>query len=75
MERALADYTAVIDMADAPAEQKAMALVNRGVTHGQRGDIERALADYTAVIDMADAPAEQKAMALVNRGVTLGAAG
>ena len=57
-------------MADAPAEQKAKALVNRGVTHKQRGDIEPALADYTAVIDMADAPAEQKAEALVNRGVT-----
>ena len=70
MEQALADYTAVIDMADAPAEQKAMALVNRGATYGQRGDVEQALADYTAVIDMADAPAEQKAMALFNRGVT-----
>ena len=48
MKRELADYTAVIDMADAPAEQKATALVNRGWTLGQRGDMERALADCTA---------------------------
>ena len=65
----------IIDMADATAEQKAKALVNRGVTFGQRGDVEQELADYTAVIDMADAPAEQKAQALVNRGVTFGQRG
>jgi tetratricopeptide (TPR) repeat protein len=72
MERELADYTAVIEMADAPAEERAKALVCRGVTFGQRGDVERELADYTAIIEMADAPAEQKATALVNRGVTFG---
>ncbi len=55
---------------DAPAEQKAQALFNRGVTHGRQGDREQELADYTAVIDMPDAPAEQKAKALLNRGVT-----
>jgi tetratricopeptide (TPR) repeat protein len=64
----LADYSAVIEMADAPAVQKAMALVNRGFTHGQQGDVERELADYSAVIEMADAPREQKARALVHRG-------
>ena len=33
----IADYTAVLQMPDAPAEQKAKALVNRGVTYGQAG--------------------------------------
>jgi DNA polymerase III delta prime subunit len=65
----------IIDSHDAPAEQKAKALFNRGVTFGQRGEVERELADYTAVIDMTDAPAEQKANALFNRGVTFGQRG
>jgi tetratricopeptide (TPR) repeat protein len=62
-------------MADAPAEQKAMALINRGVAYGQAGRSEEAMADYTAAIGMADAPAEQKANALINRGVAHGQAG
>ncbi len=71
IERAIEDYAAVIAMADAPADQKARALVNRGARYarrGQEGDIERAIDDYAAVIAMADAPADQKARALVNRG-------
>ena len=43
-EAALADYTAVIEMDDAPAEQKAKALVGRGLTKGEAGDTEAALA-------------------------------
>ncbi len=53
-----------IDSHDATAEEKAAALINRGVTFGRRGDVERALADYTAVIDMADAPARVRTIAL-----------
>ncbi|MDR2430152.1 MAG: hypothetical protein LBD14_04565 [Puniceicoccales bacterium] len=57
-------------MKDAPAEQRAWALFNRGVTHGKKGERDKALADYTVVIDMKDVPAEQRAKALRNRGVT-----
>jgi len=66
-EGALADFTAVVDMADAPADSKAKALVNRGSAKGQAGDTEGELADYTAVVDMADAPADQKAQAFLGR--------
>lgn len=59
----------IIDMADAPAEQKAKALVYRGLTFGPRGDLERALADFSSVIDMADAPPEQIAIAFLGRGI------
>jgi tetratricopeptide (TPR) repeat protein len=61
LEQAIADYTAVIEMPDAPAEQKAQALFNRGVAYGLQGDREREIADYTAVIEMPDVPDELKA--------------
>jgi tetratricopeptide (TPR) repeat protein len=67
-ERAIADYTAIIDMPDAPNELKAEALFNRGFRWGQGGDSEKAIADYNAVIDMPEAPAERKANAFLNRG-------
>ena len=70
--RAIADYTAVIEMDDALVEQKAKALVNRGNMFGQQGNPESEIADYSAVIEMPDAPVEQKAKALVHRGVTFG---
>ncbi len=66
---AMADYTQVIDMPDAPAGLKAQALVNRGNFKDQQGDPAGAMADYTQVIDMPDAPAEWKAQALVVRGI------
>ncbi|MBN9524259.1 hypothetical protein J0H58_38060 [bacterium] len=67
---AIADFTAVIDMPDVPAEQRAKALFNRGYAHGERGETDREIADYTAVIDTPDAPADQRATARNNRGVT-----
>jgi len=54
-----------------PADQKAMALVGRGLSYsqrGQEGDWQLAVDDYSTVIEMPDAPADQKAMAHVNRG-------
>ena len=53
----------------------AKALVNKGVTHGQRGEAEQELAAYNAVIERigdSDAPdvQAQVARALVNKGVT-----
>jgi len=73
--RAIADYTAVIDLPSAPVEQVARALVNRGVTHGQAGDAQREIADYTAVIDLPGASVEMVARALVIRAITHGQAG
>ena len=68
IEHAFADFTAVIEIADAPPEQKAKALFNRGSIHSQQSDFEQALADYTAVIEMIDAPVELKVKALFYRG-------
>jgi tetratricopeptide (TPR) repeat protein len=73
--KALTDYTAVIEMEAVPAEWKARALFDRGLTYDQVGNTAKALADYTAVIEMQDAPAEEKAKALLNRGVAYVQAG
>jgi tetratricopeptide (TPR) repeat protein len=56
-------------MTDASVDQRARALVNRGATYEQKGDIERALSDYSAVIAMTNAPVDWRAWALVFRGV------
>ncbi len=73
-ERQIADFTAVIDMGDAPADQRAKALCNRGSVYGKLDppDREGQIADYTALIKMADAPPDQRAKALNNRGITYG---
>jgi len=68
-ELALSDFTAVVEMRDAPMELRAWALVLRGVTYDKHGEIERALMDYSAVIGMTAAPVHQRTMALFNRGV------
>jgi hypothetical protein len=52
------DYSAVINMGDAPAEQVTKALYNRGVAKGKLNDAGGAIEDYTAMIKMKVAPAE-----------------
>jgi len=70
MRRALADFSAVIAMVDAPFDDKAQALYFRGMIYHLQGDMERELADYSAVIAMDDATVDKKAEALNLRGVT-----
>ncbi|MCP4745662.1 MAG: hypothetical protein GY874_05895, partial [Desulfobacteraceae bacterium] len=74
-QEAIKDYTAVIDMKDAPPDLKAKALVNRGAAKDAEGDFQEEIKDYTAVIDMKDAPPDLKANALYNRGAAKGAEG
>ncbi len=69
-ENAIQDFTTVIGLAAAPEEQLARALLYRGITHSQTGDLQSALDDYTAVISLPRSPLEQVAMALVQRGNT-----
>jgi tetratricopeptide (TPR) repeat protein len=69
------DFTAVIDMPDAPPQQRAQALLGRGLTRGETGDTKGELADYSAVIKMPDAPSQQRAPALINRGASRGQQG
>ena len=67
-EKAIADYTAVIQMTDAPCEQKVLALVNRASPYGQQGEFEKAITDLASVIHMTDVPPNKKAEALCSRG-------
>jgi tetratricopeptide (TPR) repeat protein len=73
--KAIADYSACIQLPGAPAEQVAKALFIRGFHHGEAGDLARAIDDYSACIQLPGAPAEQVARALVNRGYCHGQAG
>lgn len=66
--KAIADYGRVVEMEDVPADQKAIALVNRGVKYGQMGNLDKAIAYFAAVLEIGDATVDQKAAALVNRG-------
>jgi tetratricopeptide (TPR) repeat protein len=70
IELAISDYSAVVEMPDAPMGLRAGAQFNRGVTYAKQGDIEGALSDYSAVVEMPDAPVDLRARALFNRGVT-----
>jgi tetratricopeptide (TPR) repeat protein len=74
-ERALSDFSAVVEMRDAPMKLRDWALVLRGVTYGQQGEFELAISDSSVVIAMTDAPVELRATALVNRGVIYGQQG
>ena len=54
-ERAVKDYTRVIELAEAPPEEVAKALVNRGVSYAQRddlGDRRQISKDLEKVIEM-----------------------
>jgi tetratricopeptide (TPR) repeat protein len=75
LDLAIKHLTRLLNSTDAPADQIATALYNRGVTYRQLGDTDAAIADYTAVIGMSHAPAELKIGALLNRGWTHGQLG
>ena len=75
LEREIVNLTTLIKLPDAPPDQRAGALNNRGVTYGRQGKVELELSDYSAVIEMPDAPTDQRARALYNRGVMYGQQG
>src|SRR5947209_5612271 len=59
LEKAVADYTRVIEMKDSPADLKARALRARAYVYVTRGGKPtEAIADFTRVIELKDAPAE-----------------
>jgi hypothetical protein len=62
-EGAIADYTAAIELPNAPAPFVAVARLPRGNLRDERGDRTGASADYTAVIELANAHAEVVAVA------------
>ena len=57
---AIDDYTAVIDMPDAPANVKAMVLYNRALAYMASGDFGKGGDDLDAVLAMDEAPANVK---------------
>lgn len=59
-EAALTDYSAVIDMTDAPAKVRAMALYNRAVVHTASHNLPQAISDLEQLLEMTGAPVNVK---------------
>jgi len=73
--KAIADYDAVLVIADARPELRARALLNRGTALGKRGEPDKEIADYDAMLAMPETLAEDRARALVNHGIARGKRG
>ena len=65
-DASIADYSAVAGMKEAPQDQLAIALSNRGLVRCWREDVEGASADFSKVVKMDNAPNETKSRALFN---------
>ena len=57
---AVADYTAVVEMSDAPADVRAMALYNRSLVHAASRHDPLAIDDLETLIEMDGATAKVK---------------
>ena len=62
-KRAQDSYTAAIDMRDAPADLRAMALYNRALLYAASNEIPKAIQDLNAVLAMTAAPHKVKSAA------------
>jgi len=67
-EEAIADWTRVIELPEAPPDQVAWARVGLGFTHRSAGRTPEAMADWTLAVDLPGAPPEPVAIALLVRG-------
>ena len=57
---AIADYTQVIELAEAPPKIRAMALFNRALVHSSTENKLEAINDLRSLLEMVEAPAEVK---------------
>jgi tetratricopeptide (TPR) repeat protein len=71
--RALAEFNCVAETPGLPLDDFARAVVNRGISKQDLGDIHGAIADFTAVVGLPGAPADRVARALVSRAFAKGA--
>ena len=65
---AIADYTSVIEMPNAPSHHKTIVLAARGMKYLQLGERDKGIADCRSLIEMLDAPVGANSTALVIRG-------
>ncbi len=63
LEGAIASYSAVIEMASAPGDVKAMALFNRSLAYSRTQNEERAAKDLELVLAMEEATPQTKTAA------------
>ncbi len=62
-EGAIEDYSAAIDLSDAPRDVTAMALYNRALVHAAARDIAKAIDDLNVLLAKAEIPTNVKAAA------------
>ena len=67
-QKAITDFTAVINVPGASTDLVALAFNNLGVTYEQLGDQQKAMTEYSYVIELPDAPAKRLEVSLNNRG-------
>lgn len=75
LDKAVADFTQVIGLDDAPTDRMAYALIGRGIVSGLYLDppeFESEVADYTSVIEMDGVSTGYRVKALMNRGGSYG---
>ena len=60
---AIVDYTAVVEMARAPGDVRAMALLNRALVYSRAHETDKAEKDLAAVLAMPEATSQVKAAA------------
>ncbi|MCC5844033.1 MAG: tetratricopeptide repeat protein [Verrucomicrobia bacterium] len=68
-QKAIEDFTAVIELENLPNEDFAYGLLDRGETYERVGENEKALKDYARIIPLDGASVDQVAEAFIHRGV------
>ena len=75
-DREIDDYARVVELPDAPADIRAFAVLNRGITrlsrflsHGNGSDLDGAIADLTQAIGSSHVEGERPGMPQYQRGV------
>jgi len=68
LEKAIADFTAIIEMTDVSQELRASALCKRGKCFDFKDDLDAAYRDFATVIDWQDVSTLSRARAIASRG-------
>ncbi|EGV30340.1 regulatory protein ArsR [Thiorhodococcus drewsii AZ1] len=69
LDKAITDYSAAVEIPQAPAQLITFAYLRRWMAYVQLGDLDKATDDLSTIIELPNAPAELVAMALLVRGL------
>ena len=72
LDKAITDYTTVINLEGVSVSKVVSALIIRGYLYEEKGEVDNAVADYTTVINLEGVSVEKVASTLIGRGITYG---